>query len=315
MRAQWRAEPSTTERSMPKGNTTIPPLAGVHLLAGGIAPPPVAETADKRIWAMALTPVMTVLDRWVAQTHDLTGGHVPEIRLLISHPLLPTERTFVRCRGVNPVVDSEEFRGPAGALRDACAEMEESDTVLAGELSRCVMCPLDGLLETHASRGNDVTVAANPDGSPAGVYAITLGALMSVPSRGYTDIKEQWLPALRSEGRRVGVQRLSPPGVPSLRTARHFMDALRLLNEQGEVVVRDVSHHRNRASMHVSNPASRNSDRSGDPPTVRTGLFPDGSIKTPSGVVDGSATGRRALSDESTRPRGSRSKTGHDRHD
>ena len=257
---------------MPEANGQNPETnrpVEVHILAGGISPPPVAQTSGKRMWAMALTPETTVLDHWMARLHDLGVGEPPATKLLISEPLVPTERAFVRCRGVQPIVDTEDFRGPAGALRDACEGLNEEDVILVCELSRAALCPLNGVIETHTARANDVTVAANPDGSPAGVYAITVES----------------------------------PGVPSLRTARHFVEALRLINERSEVVVRERTPHRNKASEGGPRSSLENNRGPGEAPTVRTGLIPDGSIKTPSGVVDGSHTGSRALSDDSTHHR------------
>jgi len=277
----------------------------VLLLAGGISRPPVVASSGTGLWSLALTRDRTLLDVWVERLHGLVSAGDGGVRMLLDREPCSIDRTFMRCRGVEPWADREPYRGPAGAIRDASVDLDADAVLLVAELSRCPLCPLEGLLRSHEHGGHSVTVSANPDGSPGGVYVVTAGALSNVAPRGYADIKEQWLPTVRSGGGRVGVHRLAPPGTPSVRTPGQLAEVRRELERRGEVVVRRFAPSERSRPPGVGVP--RETDRgdgraslseTGDSP-IRTRPFPDGSIKACQKVVDGSATGNRALSDES----------------
>jgi len=136
---------------------------------------------------------------------------------------------------------------------------------------------------------NEVTVAANADGSPAGLYIVSAECLATIPSRGYVDLKEQWLADLRSQGRSIGVHTLPGDGALPLRTSREFIDATRKITPASVVVVSEDASHHDRGPLPQTKPI-----------VVRSSIFPDGSIKTSLPVADGTHTGGRVLSDDSS---------------
>ena len=98
------------------------------------------------------------------------------------------------------------------------------------EAARYPAVSLGHVVAAHARKRCDVTVMANPDGAPAGVYLIRCGTLELVPLRGFVDLKEQWLPRVKSAGHSVRVARLPEPGMLPLRTRRQFLAAARVAN-------------------------------------------------------------------------------------
>jgi len=259
-------------------------LDAIYLLGGGIRTPEIVETAGRMMWSLALTAEQTVLDLWLHRLYDLVSKGSPEIKLLLSTMPNARELTVIRCRGIDPILDAEPYRGPAGALRDATTELSPEQTILVADLSRCVTCDLSGLLDAHHASENEVTVAANADGSPAGLYIVSAECLATIPSRGYVDLKEQWLADLRSQGRSIGVHTLPGDGALPLRTSREFIDATRKITPASVVVVSEDASHHDRGPLPQTKPI-----------VVRSSIFPDGSIKTASNVVDGSSTGSPPL--------------------
>src|SRR5690606_24941979 len=106
--------------------------------------------------------------------------------------------------------DSNHFRGPAGVARDACGDLGVDDHVLIAEGARLPPAGLRELVADHAASGADVTVAANPDGSPAGLYLARCATMEIVPRRGFVDLKEQWLSRAVEQRMRVRVFALPP---------------------------------------------------------------------------------------------------------
>ncbi len=234
-----------------------------------------------------------MLDVWLDRLYDLTRDSRPRIRVLLSEHPTDRDRLFFECRGVEVVVDSNDFRGPGGALRDATDHLNEDDTILVAELSRCVLCALDGMISQHHERKNLVTVGANHDGSPSGLYVMSAEALLHIAPRGYVDLKEQWLPALRDARERIGVARLPGSGAMPLRTEGEFRVAMKQVSEPALVVTRNL-HCPDAGDQTTGIPAEN------DQIVVRSSIFPDGSIKKPLNVVDGSSTGSPKLSDDTS---------------
>lgn len=269
----------------------------VCLLAGGIRRPAIETDRREKLWALPIIPDRTVLDLWLDRLYDLSDAR-PRIRMLVSEPLGEREAAFVRCRGIEIVPDVNEFRGPGGALRDATTHLSPEDSILVAEMSRVVLCDLHGLLSHHNERQNTVTVAANHDGSPSGVYAMTGEALSRIAPRGYVDLKEQWLPSLREAREKIGVCRLPGFGALPLRSEREFRDAMRVITDPAVVITRDPRSNRNGSPLdrQTSNEAVE-----AHRIVVRSSIFPDGSIKASKNVVDGSSTGSHPLSDDRVR--------------
>lgn len=198
------------------------------VLAGGIRLSALATEAHCPVLDLWLGRQGTVLEHWLA---NLASASAPGAPVRVVHdgkhsaPCAPG-----RASGLEVAIVSEPraYRGPAGILRDVCADLDPEATVLVGDAARWLSAPPTDLLATHAQRRALVTVGVNPDGTPAGLYAIRAKALEHVPRNGFMDIKEQWLARLAGNGAGVWAHRLSGAGTLPLRTREQFLEASRL---------------------------------------------------------------------------------------
>ncbi len=209
------------------GSDTRAPVAFV-LMAGGFSPPPLSVSAGCSLLDLHLTTASTVVDRWqwAISTLDRAGLSGERLCLCGGSAVLPE----ASLGALKTVLDKSDYRGPAGALRDACENISEETTIIAAEAARCCTIDLSRMLATHRLSGADVTVGRNPDHSPAGVYMISRPMLETVPHAGFMDLKEQWLAQLVSNGQHVQVHELRGDGVIPLRTRAEFLRAMRACN-------------------------------------------------------------------------------------
>jgi glycosyltransferase involved in cell wall biosynthesis len=136
-------------------------------------------------------------------------------------------------RGAGHVVIEQEpkaLRGPAGVIRDLCHEYRPDQHVVVAEAARYVSSSLLPMLVDHVRHRADVTVAANPDGTPAGMYVIRCGALGLIPAVGFMDLKEQWLRRAVDAALNVRVHDVDGPGTLPLRSRRQFLRAAAVAN-------------------------------------------------------------------------------------
>ena len=109
--------------------------------------------------------------------------------------------------------------GTAGCLRK-CAPHLKSDTFCLAGGSVWLADDPQWMLEQHRISGNAITAFCTQSRSwngestrrltPAGIYCCERTALQHIRSTGYFDLKEQWVPALRKAGLRVGAIAVSP---------------------------------------------------------------------------------------------------------
>jgi len=209
------------------GSDARAPMAFV-LMAGGFSPPPLSVSAGCSLLDLHLTADSTVVDRWqwAISTLDRAGLSGERLCLCGGSAVLPK----TSLGAFKTVLDQSDYRGPAGALRDACEGISDETTIIAAEAARCCTIDLSRMLATHRLSGADVTVGRNPDHSPAGVYMISKPMLETVPHAGFMDLKEQWLAQLVSNGRHVQVHDLRGEGVIPLRSRAEFLRAMRACN-------------------------------------------------------------------------------------
>ena len=196
------------------------------LLAGGLKAPPLAAAAGCSVLDLWLTPSRTVMDLWVDRFRSL--GDV-DIKVVCSRGM--PRPSCGDDDQVELIEDAAEFRGPAGALRDACTDLAPDETILVGEATRFVDADLTGLIATHTGHGAAVTVACNRDRSPAGIYLLERHALDLVPPLGFMDLKEQWLGKVVASGLKTVVHQFEAGSSHTLRTREQFLAAARLANE------------------------------------------------------------------------------------
>ncbi|MEO1583866.1 MAG: hypothetical protein AAFR96_04745 [Planctomycetota bacterium] len=195
---------------MPALDDTPPTIAGCVLLAGGLVPSPLVEQARMPSLELSLTARQTVFDRWcdvlfdstVEDTHgiDHAAGR-PVLQVVHSGPPYRPRRDFSDPRF--EVITQEEpgsYRGPAGVLRDVTDRYADDDIILVAEAARYIAGSLNQLLTDWSKHRPDVLIAREAGGEPSGIMLLRRGSLELVPTEGYLDVKEQWLPKLVRAG-------------------------------------------------------------------------------------------------------------------
>ena len=193
-------------------------------LAGGFSPPPIAEAAGRSPLDLFVSPAETVCDRWVEALRVLGTSVRIEETLCVCGGSVPGPRCAAS--GVRVVADQSDYRGPAGALRDAVRSTRGEGLILVAEAARVCGVDLRAFLEVHLAREAAVTVAAHEDGSPAGLYLLSRAALELIPERGFMDLKEQWLGRVLGEGMPVWVHQVPTGSCPPIRTRTEYLRAV-----------------------------------------------------------------------------------------
>lgn len=199
-------------------------VAACVLLAGGLKPSQLTAASGLSVLDLPIAPDATLMDHWLSRLAPLmvAGGGVRVVHCNATPaPSAPrSQGTAVEIRR-----DVQGYRGPAGVARDVCADLDGEAHVLIAEGARHLGCDLGAMAAEHIRTGADITVAANPDGSPAGVYIARRGTLDIVPARGFMDLKEQWLSRAVGRGMSVWVFALPAPGALPLRTRAQLLRA------------------------------------------------------------------------------------------
>lgn len=196
----------------------------VVLMAGGFSPPPVSAATGQSALDLYATTDQTLCDRWMAAIEAL-------------RPVIEISGVLCACGGASPsprcaggrvqlIPDQSEYRGPAGALRDAVERLPASPLVLALEAARICRLDLCEVVRAHMARDADVTVVAHADGSPAGVYLLRRDSLDLVPPKGFMDLKEQWLGKVIQRGLHTLVHRIPSNGCARVRTRAEYLRAV-----------------------------------------------------------------------------------------
>lgn len=214
------------------------------LLAGGLRPAPLAAELDRSILDLPVTPTYTLLEHWLGLLSPIaTGlGISLDVRVVGSRSVpFPVARPRDAELPVAVLCDRDEYRGPAGAVADACAHEPDDTLIVIAEAARFLICTIAPIVAEHLELATDITVAANEDSSPAGVYVTRRAHLASVPTRGFYDIKEQWLSTALADGRRVGVHRLKGRASVPLRTREQYINVVRATCN-GESLIESGAH-------------------------------------------------------------------------
>jgi hypothetical protein len=205
-------------------------LAACLLLAGGLKPSPLVAQTGGSVLDLHLRSNTTVLSHWLDRVEAL-GSPAPGPVIHIAHGVAtpaPNDAA-ARRRGFRLRIeeDRQEFRGPAGAVKDACADYPHDSIVLVVEAARYIAGNLSPMVAEHIERNADITVGCNPDNSPAGVFLVRCKTLELVPPIGFMDLKEQWLGKVVEAGLNVRVHRLRGFASYELRTREDFLAAAR----------------------------------------------------------------------------------------
>jgi hypothetical protein len=202
------------------------------LLAGGLAPSPLVAQTGGSVLDLYLRPGLTVMGAWLERFQEVAAhlGRAPVIQVVHGTDTPPPSDAEARRRGIEVRIeaDRQRWRGPAGAVKDACIGYRSEATVLVAEAGRYLGSSLVPMLVEHQTTHAAITVACNPDDSPAGVFLIRCQTLELVPPIGFMDLKEQWLKKALEAAIDIRVHRLRVLPSYELRTREDFLTAARV---------------------------------------------------------------------------------------
>jgi hypothetical protein len=205
------------------------------ILEGGLRLSPLAkETGVSALDLWLGGAHRSVFDHWLAR---LAPCAAPGAAVFVVHDANSRPpRVAIESNGLNVHVvrESRDYRGPAGVALDVCRDMAPSSRLLIADAARILVGDLADVLRTHDLHAEAMTVVANPDASPAGIYVTAREHLGLVPERGFMDLKEQWLARMSAAQRPIWVHRLKAPGALPLRTRQQALDAARALHTGAE---------------------------------------------------------------------------------
>ena len=188
------------------------------ILAGGLRALPIVRETQRSALDLWVGSRGTLFDQWLRR---LSAICAPGASIRVIHDKstpAPEPPEGAHGLGVSVATDRGEYRGPAGVVKDVTTDLPEDATILIADAARWCAPDLTQLVATHARTGGAVTVGANPDDSPAGVYLARRASLDLTPAKGFFDLKEQWLGKLKASGERIGVHRFSDVGLTATPT-------------------------------------------------------------------------------------------------
>jgi hypothetical protein len=202
-----RQAPTSDAEPLDTSRKDLPRLDSCILLAGGLVPSPLAKLTHQLTLELWLTAKETVFGRWCDVLDHLAvnaGIDHPSIRVVHSGPPYEPTHALTDPRfEVRTLAEPDEFRGPAGVLRDITKNDPPDSVILVAEAARYIAGTLSQLLQDWSVHKPDVLVACTPDGAPAGITLVKSSALNLVPDTGFMDIKEQWLPRCIESGMKI----------------------------------------------------------------------------------------------------------------
>lgn len=175
------------------------------LLAGRIRPSPMLEALDLHELCLPVGLQGRLIDAWLATLAELEG--VFDVRVVVNTAAevasinsslqgdLDDEYTF----DVATMTEPAAWRGAGGIVRDVMdvAGHDDSSLVLICEAKKLPPPSLKPIVARfHSDGGATGVVGICGRDEPAGVYLFEQSSLTCIPSVGYFDFKEQFLPTL-----------------------------------------------------------------------------------------------------------------------
>lgn len=217
-----------TERD-PAADALMARVRGVLLLSGQVGSTPLLEALTRSVVDLPVSADRRVIDIWqqevtaVAEQHDL--AHLP-LRVLVNHraanpaPPVPSQRVLTQVEQ-----DAGEFRGTAGAIRDAAADYGDDDWLLVASGGQLLVRSLAPIVDALCQQPGDVRLLVHSDGTPTTLMLVRCGVLNEVPRVGFVDFKEQALPRIAESHRVQVLQQREPVGMP-VRMRDDYLQAL-----------------------------------------------------------------------------------------
>lgn len=202
-------------------------MGAVLLLGGGIRPSPLGYACGCSVLDLEIRPGVTVLASWARRWRatDLDGAPPPVRCLVARGAQAPTATHSDEGAQIAVELDPREFCGPAGAVRDAVANLGDDAVIVVHEAAAFPTFDPGAVVAAHLESDAQGTVCVNPDGAAAGFFVFRAGDFRAVSRVGFTDLKEQFLTRLQAAGARIRAHRLPDEGLLPLRTRAGFLHA------------------------------------------------------------------------------------------
>ena len=203
---------------------TVPDVALCVLLSGGIRAAPLSIASGQSVLDLSVSPDATVGGAWIRTIARISPTDSPP-RIVIVHGGPTPAPGLADAEGVSILRDEDEYRGPAGAVRDAAGDQPDDSYVLVIEAASYMQRTLDTMFASLDSCHADVVVAINADRSPAGVYLIRRRVIDLIPAIGFMDLKEQFLSLADQAGYEIVVCDLGRRATSRIRTRSDLLEA------------------------------------------------------------------------------------------
>lgn len=204
-------------------------LRALILLGGTVRPTGLSAAIERSILELPITAGRSLLDLWCDHASELARlvGNRLVVRVLIDKSNDPPKAS-----GEYPQIDLQlhtdpfELRGTGGILKDTTADLADEDYILVAAANQVISEPLARVAESLAGLGADVGVVAHEEGQPSNVILIRRGCLKGISDVGYTDLKEQAMPAIAKT--HVARVKFYPQAIGmGVRTLKDYISAVR----------------------------------------------------------------------------------------
>lgn len=229
----------TESNTILKEASAKPRVAGAFILSGGLKSPDLVNRFGLPIPCLPQDSNRYAIDVWGEAF--VTLGLDPDAVFVMTDEAGSV--LWARAdRSPKLIRDKAPYRGPAGVLHDACAQIAPEGPCLVIEHSRMLSSPglLKGFVGAHAAGGNAITVATNPDGTFSGVLIAEPEVIDIIPGIGFMDTKEQWLPAAHANG--FPVSRAPLGGwCYQIRSRSAYLDAMKQMGAFGNPLEQGIT--------------------------------------------------------------------------
>jgi hypothetical protein len=207
----------------------------IIMLAGSLRPSPLRAELNEPVLRLPMRAEYRILDAWLDSLAKVDPG--AEFRIVVNdladidtlNSLLAGPcRERARGRKIGVVAEPRAWRGTAGLVRDLVDKLPDNARVAVLEAGCLPLVDLSDALQALEDEMCGLIVAGK-DREPAGISIFRRSALDRVSAVGYSDMKEQLIPALHQRGMRIGLLEKAA-SVQRIRDRRSYLHAIATLD-------------------------------------------------------------------------------------
>ncbi len=214
-------------------------LRAMILLAGRLRPCPMAQSVGRSTLDLPVDDQRTVVSYWAESIQELKyslGRRELPVRLLLDRDSRSPESLDANEHTSWTVErDSNDYRGTAGVLMDACSQYDKDDYILVANAHQLLLEPLVEVVTEMARNPSDVCLVGHKEGTPGGLFLIRCGALAEVAPIGYVDLKEMALPDIAKAHQVKVIHRDQPTALP-IKSVEEYLKGLRRFHQNSNGV-------------------------------------------------------------------------------